>query len=124
RKVVAFERWLARLAVAAPRQWVLKGAFALHLRLGVRMRPTKDIDLGWSDDEPATVADLLAAETADLGDYFGFGIEQVGGLDTAYTRAVRYRVTAELAGRLYDRFRVDVAVGETPCAEPEWLPGP
>jgi hypothetical protein len=43
RKRVAFERFLARLTVAEPGNWVLKGAFALELRLGVRTRMTKDI---------------------------------------------------------------------------------
>ncbi len=37
RKRVAFERFLARLAVAAPAgNWVLKGAFALELRLDIQ----------------------------------------------------------------------------------------
>lgn len=124
RKETAFERWLARLAVAAPRRWVLKGAFALQLRLGARMRPTKDIDLGWAADEPATTAELLSAETVDLGDYFAFETERVRSLTASCVRALRFRVTAELDGRLFDRFRVDVAIGEAPCAEPEWLPGP
>jgi hypothetical protein len=51
RKRVAFERFLARLAVAEPGSWVLKGAFALELRLGVRTRMTKDIDLAGADNE-------------------------------------------------------------------------
>ncbi|HEV8632719.1 MAG TPA: nucleotidyl transferase AbiEii/AbiGii toxin family protein, partial [Chloroflexota bacterium] len=34
RKLVAFERLLARLLVVAPDRWVLKGAVALHFRLG------------------------------------------------------------------------------------------
>jgi Nucleotidyl transferase AbiEii toxin, Type IV TA system len=44
RKRVVFERFLARLAVS-PAEWVLKGAFALELRLGLQTRMTKDIDL-------------------------------------------------------------------------------
>jgi hypothetical protein len=36
RKRVAFERFLAKLGAAEPGNWVLKGAFALELRLGVR----------------------------------------------------------------------------------------
>ena len=46
RKDVAFERLLARLLVAAPDRWVLKGGLALDYRLGDRARTTKDIDLG------------------------------------------------------------------------------
>ena len=42
RKMVAFDRFLARLQ---PEQWVLKGGVALQLRLGSRARTTKDIDV-------------------------------------------------------------------------------
>jgi predicted transcriptional regulator of viral defense system len=35
----------------APERWVLKGAFALDLRLGLRTRTTKDIDIARIDDE-------------------------------------------------------------------------
>jgi len=34
RKRIVFERLLARLVVHAPGEWVLKGGFALELRLG------------------------------------------------------------------------------------------
>lgn len=40
RKRVAFERFLARLATSASSGWVLKGAFALELRLGLRTSAT------------------------------------------------------------------------------------
>jgi len=40
---------------------VLKGAFALELRLGLRTRTTKDIDLGRADDEEAATEHLNAA---------------------------------------------------------------
>jgi hypothetical protein len=36
RKRVTFERLLARLVAVAPDAWVLKGGFALELRLGNR----------------------------------------------------------------------------------------
>ncbi len=54
RKRVASERFLARIAIVDTQRWVLKGAFALDLRLGLRTRTTKDIDLAGADDEQAT----------------------------------------------------------------------
>jgi hypothetical protein len=62
RKRVAFERFLARLAIAEPGSWVLKGAFALELRLGVRTRTTKDIDLAGAEDEQTATTQLIAAQ--------------------------------------------------------------
>jgi hypothetical protein len=45
RKMVAFERFLARLAVEQPENWFLKGGLALQWRLGNRARTTKDVDV-------------------------------------------------------------------------------
>lgn len=45
RKRVVFERLLARLAAVAPDAWVLKGGFALELRLGSSARSTRDVDV-------------------------------------------------------------------------------
>lgn len=71
RKLVVFERLLARLLIVAPDRWLLKGALALDLRLGARSRTTKNMDLARYDDEEAATADLLAAQSVDLGDYSG-----------------------------------------------------
>ncbi len=51
RKLVAFDRLIARLMAAAPDRWVLKGAVALHFRAGPQFRSTMDLDLGRYDDE-------------------------------------------------------------------------
>jgi hypothetical protein len=45
RKQIAFERFIARLNHQQPDLWVLKGGLALQLRLGLRARTTKDVDL-------------------------------------------------------------------------------
>ncbi len=72
RKRVAFERLLARLNAVAPNAWVLKGGFALELRLGARARTTKDIDVDWAIGEDEAVELLLAAPAATLDDCFEF----------------------------------------------------
>jgi hypothetical protein len=61
RKRVVFERLLARLQAVAPGAWVLKGGFALELRLGGSARTTKDVDIDWNVDEQEAVELLLAA---------------------------------------------------------------
>ncbi|MCJ7533460.1 MAG: nucleotidyl transferase AbiEii/AbiGii toxin family protein [Anaerolineales bacterium] len=45
RKMVAFDRFLARLLRYQPDKWVVKGGLALQLRLGDRARTTKDMDI-------------------------------------------------------------------------------
>jgi predicted nucleotidyltransferase component of viral defense system len=124
RKLVVFDRILARLIAVAPDRWVLKGAVALHYRLGARFRSTKDLDLGRWDGEAATAGDFLAAQEIDLGDYFRFAIERTEKLDTLLEgAAVRYRVSAELAGRRFEDVTVDVGFSDQPVTEPEHLRG-
>lgn len=125
RKRVAFERLLARLAAAGPGRWVLTGAFALDLRLGLRSRPTKDVDIARPDDPEAATADLAAASVVDLGDYFSFDVRRApAGFGPGGFRALRYSVASELAGRPFELLAIDVALGETAPIEPDRLRAP
>lgn len=125
RKEVVFDRLLARLVPVAPGRWILKGALALDYRFGGRARTTRDIDLAVSGDEAGATADLLAAQALDLGDFFSFAIERTGMLDGPEDdAAVRYHVIAELAGRTFDEFVLDVGFDPPPGVEPDRLQGP
>lgn len=125
RKLVAFERLLARLTVAAPDRWVLKGAVALHLRLGARFRTTRDLDLGRWDDERAAAEDFSAAEQVDLGDHFRFVVTRTDKLSQLVEGvAVRYHVAAYLAGRRFEEISADVGFGDPLTLPVERLPGP
>ena len=59
RRRVVFERILARLATATGERWILKGGFALEVRLGDRARATRylDVALGESTEDGADVRD-------------------------------------------------------------------
>lgn len=125
RKRVAFERFLARLAVTEALGWVLKGAFALELRLGLRTRATKDIDLARAGGEEAATEHLNAAAVVDLGDFFSFEVRRTPGLDDAAGfHAVRYTARADLAGRRFEQFPVDVALGELSPGRVELIRAP
>ncbi len=124
RKTVVFERLLARLAIAAPGRWTLKGALALDFRLGDRSRTTKDLDLVRSDDdEEAAVGDLIEAASRDLGDYFAFSIESRTRLREEEGGTVRCRIRAELAGRLFENVLVDMGFSDPLGWAPELLQG-
>jgi hypothetical protein len=113
RKLIVFDRLMARLLVVARDRWILKGAVALHLRLGVRFRTTRDMDLARYDNEQAATADFLAAQALDLGDYFQFDIRKTARLDAVLEgAAVRYHVAAEIAGRPFEEVTVDVSLGD------------
>lgn len=107
RKRVVFDRFLARLVDVAPGEWVLKGGFALDLRLEDRARSTKDIDVAWQADEDELLDTLIDAATRDLGDFFTFAIERTEHLPERFGGAYRFRVTARLAGRPFETFVLD-----------------
>lgn len=76
RKRVVFERLLARLTAQAEGEWVLKGGFALELRLDELSRSTKDIDIDWSLGEEDATERLLDAADLDVGDMFEFRLQR------------------------------------------------
>jgi predicted nucleotidyltransferase component of viral defense system len=109
RKRVAFEAFLRRLLIAAPGRWVLKGALALDFRLDTPTRPTKDIDLGRDDDEDAAVRDIVAAQELALDDFFTFAARRTTELDdTDEFTAIRFHLTAQLGGRTFEQFLLDI----------------
>ncbi len=125
RKSVAFDRLLARLFTVVPDRWVLKGGLALDYRLGKKARTTMDIDLAGPGGEDAATADLLATGELDLGDHFSFVIERTAKLDQLVEGpAVRYHVRADLAGRLFEEFLLDVGFDFPTGWVPETLRGP
>lgn len=108
RKRVAYDRLLARLAVVAANQWVVKGGFALDLRLTDRARSTRDIDLAWRESDIELTEALIEASSQDAGDFFTFIIERSDEPRDRLGGAHRFRVSASLAGRLFDTFVLDV----------------
>lgn len=120
RKRVAFELFLRRLVVVAPGRWVLKGAFALDLRLDLATRPTKDIDLGRDDSADAAIEDIVAAQTAHLDDFFSFTATRTDAFEaTDEFAAIRFHVKAELAGRTFEQFIVDVGLTDPLIRTPD-----
>lgn len=119
RKLIVFDRFLARLLAASPEGWVLKGGVALNLRWQHHARTTKDLDLARQDDEESATEHLLNAAIIDLGDFFTFTLERTAKLDAMREgAAVRYHVTTALAGRRFDDVTVDIGFGDP------WLPAP
>lgn len=125
RKEVAFDRLLARLVAVAPGRWVLKGGLALDYRFRDRARTTRDIDLAMTGGEEVATSALVEAQATDLADFFVFSVERTAKLDELQEgAAVRYRVRAELGGRLFEEFVVDVGFDVPPDAGIELLRGP
>ncbi len=124
RRQVAFDRLLVRLFSAGSPPWRLKGGYALELKLAVA-RTTRDLDLGLSsitlsaDDLLAALQDAASRET---GDFFVYHIgEPTMVLDGAPYGGSRHPVEANLDGRLFARFHLDVGMGDVQREPCEWI---
>lgn len=118
--MLAFDRFLARVISKQPDAWIVKGGFALQLRLGKRARTTKDIDISavnpWTRDQ--TIANLRAAVSLDLGDWFEFEVgEPTEAATGAPGRGFRFPIRCLLDGRPFETFHLDVGYGD-PVLEP------
>jgi hypothetical protein len=99
---------------------VLKGALALDFRLGGASRPTKDIDLGRDDDEDAAIEDIAAAQRLHLDDFFTFVASRSDAFDQVDEfQAIRFRVRAELAERVFEQFVVDIGFAKPATWKPD-----
>lgn len=114
RRRLVFVRLLTRLQQEQPGRWVLKGGLALEVRLGDRARTTKDLDLAlraWSENPEAIREELIDVLSTDRdGDGFQFRVAEPQRLEArdAGVGGFRFLVEAHLAGRLFERARVDV----------------
>jgi len=118
RKLVAFDRFLARLLQAQPDAWLLKGGLALQLRLGARARATKDVDMLLTLPPEEIQQALTTAAQLDLRDWFRFSVQQdASSLPGPREGGQRFNVTALLDDRTFESFHVDVGSGD-PVLEP------
>mgnify|MGYP000397925198 FL=1 len=122
RMQVAFERFLARI-FHTQAAWVLKGGYALEVRLHERARSTVDLDLG-ATAQADFLTVLQQVATTPLGDYFEFTVRGQGtGLLGPPEGGQRFHVESRLAGRTFARFHVDLGLGDVLTSEPEWIEG-
>ena len=115
RRQVAFDRLLARLFFDPEGPWVLKGGYAMELEFA-SARSTVDIDLTVrrSERTGGTVLRMLrAAVELSLHDFFEFRVGQpTMNLATPPYGGSRYPVDAQMDGRSFVKFHVDVSVGD------------
>ncbi len=122
RKMIAFDRFLARLFHNQPDNWIVKGGLALQLRLGERARTTKDIDLLMLVQADEIYPRLRAAGQLDLEDWFSFEVANAAQSTTDDFGGTRYQLQSFLDGRTFENFQLDVGIGD-PLVDPvEYLP--
>lgn len=129
--LVAFDRLLARLLKDKDSRFVLKGGYAMELRIKTA-RVTKDVDLtavkikGASREavNEALLAELQTLSAQDLGDFFAFVIgSPIMDLDNAPYGGARFPVEARMDGRTFVEFHLDVGVGDVITGPTEEIEG-
>ena len=133
RRQTAFDRLLCRLFANPNAPWLLKGGYAMELRLKTA-RTTRDIDLAvtqlplptadWDANAANILESLREAGKLDLLDFFTFAFgNAMQDLDAAPYGGARFPVDARLAGRSFVKFRLDVSAGDILREPYELLPG-
>ena len=122
RKQVAYDRLLSRLFSAKDNQWLLKGGYAMQLRVQ-KARGTQDIDLAMkemrlkSTDEVergfALLSMLQTEISKEFDDFFTFIITgPVKDLDAAPYGGSRFHIEAQIDGRSFEKFHLDIGIGD------------
>ena len=122
RRQAAFDRVLCRLFAKADAPWLLKGGYAMELRLKTA-RTTRDIDLAlkrlplpsgdWDTNATNVLEALREAGRLDLQDFFTFIFgDATQDLNAAPYGGARFSVDARLAGRTFVKLHLDVSTGD------------
>lgn len=122
RRDVAFSRFLSRLFSKSKSPWVLKGGYAMQLRID-QARTTKDVglamrDLKLSSEDPNTrnsaILEVLQEHAEiDLSDFFVFLVSDSNeDLSGPPYGGARFHVDASLDGRPFVKFILDVGIGD------------
>lgn len=124
RKMVAFDRFLARLQKSYPNQWYLKGGYALQLRLGNKARTTTDVDILMFSQQNMQYEMLLRAVKSDLEDWFTFELEQPIRDPLTEHGGLRVHIASFLDSRRYENFHLDVGVNDLMMDQYEIISNP
>ena len=117
RKMIAFDRFLARLIATQNDMWILKGGLALQLHLGTRARTTKDVDVLLQIAHQNVHQLLVQAASLDAGDWFQFEVTPSAEDVPDHFGGLRFYSQSLLDGRPFERFHIDVGIGD-PILEP------
>jgi len=116
----AFERLLARLFIAQPEQWIVKGGFALLTRTR-SARPSKDLDLAFMAGPASVGLDRLREAAAmDLGDHVILEVGDAQRLIEGNSQGLRLSVKCMLGRSMLVAFPIDLVECARVALEPDW----
>ena len=118
RRQFTFDRFLCRVFYGETDTVMLKGGYAIELRVAMA-RTTKDIDLCMKKRKGPTLSPqemysfFQDKAALQLGDFIDFTVSPPSRLLTnAVYGGCRFSVDAEMSDRLFTRFTLDVSIGD------------
>ena len=97
---------------------------ALELRLSNKARATKDLDLACTGSAEEATETLVEACRLDIRDFFAFSVKKSTNIDVFEDNvAIRHLVTAELAGKRFEGFTLDIGVSHLMLSDPDVVSG-
>jgi hypothetical protein len=123
RKIIAFDRFLARLNKAIPGMWVLKGGYMLEIYYPGRVRTTKDVDLLFLDKGKNIHELLVQAGLLDLGDWFSFEVQRPSNISHEDSVQYRFNIRSLLVSRIFESFHLDVNTSDALVSKPVFKNG-
>ena len=126
RRMVAFDRILARLNASGNENFVVKGGVALEYRLGDHARVTHDLDLAM-DAFPAAQEALRAATDVALDDHCSLRITDEPQDDKPIARGVtayRWKLRLSIGEKRFSDLTLDVGIEQSSLRTPDNLEAP
>ena len=118
RKTIAFNRFLARLGLALPHGWVLKGGFFMQLQFHQKARTTRDIDLLFTGQKDNIRDVLIKASMIPLPDWFAFEVGTASAEGQAQEKTTRYEIHSLLDSRTFENFHLDINTSDILLGKP------
>jgi hypothetical protein len=122
RKTLAFNRFLARLAIALPHGWVLKGGFFMQLQFDQRARTTRDIDLLFTEQKENIRYVLMKASKIPVEDWFAFEVGDASLEGQDQEKTTRYEIHSLLDSRTFENFHLDINSSDILIGKPVVFP--
>ncbi|MGA9398080.1 MAG: nucleotidyl transferase AbiEii/AbiGii toxin family protein [Anaerolineaceae bacterium] len=108
RKLIAFDRFIARLMTIDPDCWVLKGGLLVQIYMGEQSRTTKDIDFLSMHKSNDLHKILIQAGNTILNDWFSYEVSRPSIDQSDSLGGIRFNVIAFLDTRVFEQFHLDV----------------
>ena len=122
RKTIVFNRFLARLTMALPHGWVLKGGYFMQIQFHQKARTTRDVDLLFTEQREHIRDVLIKASMIHLPDWFTFEVGVISAEGQEQEKTTRYEIHSLLDSHTFENFHMDINSSDILLGKPVCIP--